>query len=204
MNKIYAALTFGLVAFLAFTGVAAAAGAVVPPDGSLLDLAKPVYEAIAGGQYWLGAMLGLILATTAAKRYLPGRAGTFVNGEYGQPLTVLLLGFAGAAAAALLAVGPGAVLTASLAYSALKIAIGAAGGYTLLKQLLAPVLVKLQAKAPAWAQPIFAVLLWAFSKPSAVAVAEKAGEAAVVAKPGDGAASVIGAPIGFNKPQDPQ
>lgn len=203
MNKLTVAISFTLIAFLSFTGVAWAASAVVPADGSLLDLAKPVYEAIMGGQFWLAALLGLVLATTAAKRYLPGKAGVWVNGEYGQPLTLLLLAFGGAGATALLAAGPGAIFSAGLAWAALKIAVAASGGYTLLKQLLAPLVAKVAAKAPAWMQPIFSVLLWVFTKPSAVAVAEKAGADAVAAKPADGVAGVIGNPVGF-KPQDPQ
>lgn len=198
MRKITTVFVFAAIMFFSFAGVAMAAGAVVPEDGSLLDLARPIYDAIVGGQWWLGAMFGLIFLTTAVKRYLPVKfGGNFVNGEYGQPLTVLILAFAGAASTALMAIGPGAVLSLSLAWAALKVAVGAAGGYTLLKQLLAPLLTKLSLKAPAWAQPIFGVLLWVFSKPSPIAVAETAGEAAVAAKPADGAASVVGDPKEF-------
>lgn len=198
MRKITTALLFAVVAYFSFIGVALAAGAVVPQDGSILDLAKPVYEAILGGQWWLGAMLGIVLLTTAAKRYLPGKLGTWVNGDYGQPLTVLLLSFGGAGAAALLAAGPGAVVTGTLLWAALKVAVGAAGGYSLLKQLLAPVIQKFAAKAPAWMQPLFSVVLWVFSKPSAVAVAEKAGDDAVAAKPAEGAGAILGEPKDFS------
>lgn len=186
MRKITTALLFAVVAYFSFIGVALAQGAVIPEDGSILDLAKPVYEAIMGGQYWLGAMFGLILVTTAAKRYLPGKAGAWVNGEYGQPLTVLVIAFAGAAAAALVAIGPGAALSGSLAWAALKIAASAAGGYALLKTLLVPFLMKLEPKAPAWLKWIFPMLLWAFSKPPAKVVAEKAGDDAVAANPATG------------------
>jgi hypothetical protein len=194
MRKISTIVLFAAVAFLSFAGVAFAAGEVIPPDGSLLDLAKPIYDAVLGGQWWLGAMFGLIFLTTAAKHYLPGKAGRMVNGDVGQPVTVLVLSFAGAAITALMAAGPGAVMSLTLAWAALKIAVGASGGYTLLKQLLAPLLAKLATKAPAWAQPLFTMLLWVFSKPSPVAVAEKAGDAAVEAKPGEGAAAVLGEP----------
>ncbi len=186
MRKITTATLFAILAYFSFIGVALAQGAVIPEDGSILDLAKPVYEAILGGQYWLGAMLGLILATTAAKRYLPGKAGEWVNGDYGQPLTVVAIAFGGAAAATLVAMGPGAVLTGTLAWASLKIAASAAGGYALLKTLLVPFLLKLEPKAPAWLKWIFPMLLWAFSKPTAKAAAAKAGDAAVAAKPATG------------------
>lgn len=185
MRKLLTASFFTIIAYFSFVGVALA-GNAVPEDGSLLDLAKPVYEAIMGGQFWLAAMFGLIFLTTAAKRYLPGKAGAFVNGEYGQPITVLLLSFGGAGATALLAAGPGAVLTGALAWAALKVAVAATGGYQLLKQLLAPLIKKLADKAPAWMQPLFSVLLWVFSKPTAIEKAEKAGDDAVAANPPTG------------------
>lgn len=186
MRKLLTAGFFAIIAYFSFAGVAFASGAVVPEDGSLLDLAKPVYEAIMGGQFWLAAMFGLVFAVTAAKRYLPGKAGEFVNGDVGQPLTVLLLSFGGAGATALLAAGPGAVLTGALAWAALKIAFAAAGGYTMLKALLAPLLQKWAEKAPAWLKPVFSLLLWVFSKPTAVQKAEKAGDDAVAANPPTG------------------
>lgn len=185
MTKIYTALTLLAVAFLGFTGTAFAASEVAPSDGSWLDLAKPVYDAVIHGQYWLGASLALILAVALAKKYLPGKAGAFVNGEYGAPLTVLLMSFGGAVATAL---GAGqAVMSAGLAWTAFKVAVGAAGGYSLLKKLLAPLLRKLAAKAPSWMQPIFAMILFVFDKPTAVETAEKAGDDAVAAKPPTGA-----------------
>jgi hypothetical protein len=197
MRKITTFLLFTALAYFSFIGVALASDAVVPTDGSLLDLAKPVYEAILGGQWWLAAMLGLILLTTAVKKYAPGKIGTWVNGEYGQELSVLLLAFGGAGATALLAAGPGAVLTGALAWAALKVAVGAAGGYSLLKALVAPLLVKLQAKAPAWMQPVFGLLLWVFSKPTATEAATAAGDAAVVADPAKGADGTVGEPKQF-------
>lgn len=183
MRKLLVTVGIALVGFVAFAATASAATVVVPEDGTLLDLAKPFYEAIMGGQWWLAAMFGLILATTAAKRYLPGKAGLWVNGEYGQPLTVVVLAFGGAAAATLVAMGPGAMLSGALAWSALKIAVAAAGGYTLLKQLVVPLLVKIEPKVPVWLRWIFPMLLWAFSKPPAKATAEAAGNDAVVANP---------------------
>lgn len=185
------------MAYFSFIGVALASDAVVPTDGSLIDLAKPVYEAVMGGQWWLAAMLGLILATTAAKKYAPGKLGTMINSTYGQEATVLLLAFGGAAATALLAAGPGAVLTGALAWAALKIAVGAAGGYALLKSLLAPVIEKIKGKAPAWMAPAFDLLLWAFSKPTAIETAEKAGDDAVKANPSTGVDGAVEPPKQF-------
>jgi hypothetical protein len=192
MKKLTTALLFTAIAYFSFIGVALAQGAVMPNDGSLLDLLRPVYEAIVGGQWWIAAMSGIILATTAAKRYLPGKLGAWVNGEYGQPLTVLILSFAGAGLTALIAAGPGAVMSLSLAWLALKVAVVSAGGYTMLKQLIAPLIQKLADVSPSGLKPIFSILLWAFSKRDAIQTAETVGGAAVAANPAAGVGNSAG------------
>lgn len=191
MRKISTFVLTLVVAYLAFMGAALAGNAVTPEDGSILDYAKPVFDAIMHGQGWLAAALALVLLVTATKRYsskipvIGPKVSAFVNGQYGQPLSVLLLSFGGAVATALAA--GGAVMTAALAWTAFKIAIGAAGGYSLLKALLAPLVAKLGAKAPAWMKPLFDLVLWVFSKPTAIEKAEKAGDEAVASTPTTGA-----------------
>ena len=62
MKKLTTAFLFAVLAYFSFVGVAVAQG-VVGSEEPILDLAKPFYEAIMGGQFWLAAMFGLILAT---------------------------------------------------------------------------------------------------------------------------------------------
>ncbi len=193
MTKAFTAFTVALVGYLAFMGAAFAGNAVAPGDESILDMIKPVFDAVVHGQWWLGASLALILAVTALKRYahkIPKfgpKLSAAINGDIGQPITVLALSFGGAIATAAAAQGTVFVMSAALAWTALKVAVGAAGGYSLLKSLLAPLIVKLGAKAPAWMKPLFDMVLWAFSKPTAVEKAEKAGDDAVAANPPTGA-----------------
>lgn len=191
LKKLFIAPILFLVGYFSFIGVAAASSAVILPDESILDLAKPVYTAIMDGQYWVAAMFAVILLVAALNKYagkipkVGPKIDTFLDGEYGKPVTVLLVSFATASLAALAT--PGAAMSIGLAWAALKIAAGAAGGYELIKRLLVPLVRKIGAKAPSWMAPLFDLLLFAFSKKSAVVKAEEAGNAAVIANPAPGA-----------------
>lgn len=186
MRKLFIAVPAMVVAYIAFMGAALAGTAIPADDAGILDFLTPVYEAIKGGAYWPAAMFGLIFVVTAVKRYTPSKFKPYVNGPYGQPLTVLLVSFASAAITGMASAGTSA-LTLGLAWAAIKVAAAAVGGYELLKQLLAPLIIKLGSKAPSWMKPAFDLLLWVFSKPSAVEKAEKAGDDAVAANPPTGA-----------------
>ena len=85
-------------------------------------------------------------------------------------------------------------VTWAIARHALAIAVGAAGGYSLVKRLLIPKIRWLASKCPAWAQPAFRMILWLFDAPDAVAKAEAAGAAAVKAKPSTGISGIVGDP----------
>lgn len=193
MKKLYLALIAVPAFLIAFVGVAFAAGAVTPQDSSILDLAKPVWEAVAHGQYWVAASLALVLAVAAVKKYHPGKLGEYANTDVGGAALVLLGAFGTTLATGLLATGTG-VFSLTLAWTSLKIALGAAGGYSLLKKFAAPILTRIADKAPAWAKPIFALVLWAFTSPDPIAKAEAAGAAAVKADPAPGAAGAAGTP----------
>jgi hypothetical protein len=186
-------LSFAVLALLAFAGTASAAGAAAPEDGNILDLAKPVFDAVMAGNYWLGAAAALVLLVAATRRYgakwFP-RALGWVNSSWGTPVAVLLASFGGAMATAL-AAGSGPSL--AMVKVAFGIAITAAGGYKLVKELAVPLLTKLRDKLPAWARPLVDVLLWAFQR-DPVAKAEAAGDAAVADKPSTGIAGVVGEP----------
>ncbi len=191
MRKIFLTPLLFLVAYFSFVGVAIASNAVVPEDGSMIDYLKPIYDAFTSGAYWPAAMFLVIFIVTALNRYaskipvVGAKVDAFLDGQYGKPLTVVLLSFAGAVIAAL--ASPGAVMSGAVAWAALKVAATAVGGYELLKQLLVPIIQKLGAKAPAWMKPVFDLILWAFSKKSAVAKAEEAGAKAVAENPAPGA-----------------
>lgn len=189
VKSIVSYLSLAVLALVSFTATAFAAGAASPEDGSLLELAKPVYEAVMGHQWWLAASLALVFLCAAAKKYAPGKLGDFLRTDHGGALLVLLMSFGGAVSTGLLAAGTGA-MTLALAWAALKIALGAAGGYSLIRKLIVnPLLASTwyQEKAPAWFKSIMGLALWAFDKPTPIEKAEKAGSDAVAANPSTGA-----------------
>jgi hypothetical protein len=187
MKRILSFATLFVIFLAAFAGTAFAAGAVAPADGSLLDLARPIFDAVMHGQYWIAASLALVMLTALARKYGTGKLPFLATGA-GAAILVLVGSFGGALATALLA---GSAISLGLAFTALKVAFAAAGGFSLAKSLVAPLLRKIQAKAPIWAQPIFGILFWAFERPEALATAEAAGAAAVKAAPAKGAAGVL-------------
>lgn len=191
MKKLYVWM-LGILALLgAFGGVALAADAVDPSDGSL-DVAKAIYNAFSGGHYAYAAAMGLILGVALVKRYL-GPKIPWLHSDVGGTSLTLAGAFATAMAAGLAA--PTAAISMGLLKSSLLVGIGAAGGYTVLKKLVIEPLIKpLQKMLPPWAQPIFSIVLWVFDKPDAAAQVEAnaaaAGSAAVAANPGQGVATL--------------
>lgn len=183
-------VAIGLATFAGVSHAAALAdGGEGGSLGSLLDLGKPVLDALMGGKPGLAAALTLVLAAGVAQRYA-GRRFAFFNGSLGRALIVLVGAFGGAAAAALTG---GASWSLDLAWRAIGIATTAAGGYSLIKAILVePFLLKLVDKAPSWLQPILRLALSLFAAPDPVAKAVAAGNAAVAAKPSAGAAAVTG------------
>lgn len=199
-------LAVPVLAFVAFLSLNATAAVDVALTGdpatdstSWVDLAKPVYDAFAGHNAPLGVCLALVLVVALIKRYAgsTGTVGKFLHGDAGGSLLVLV-GSAAAAAGAALGT-PGAHVDLTLIKQAALVGVSAAGGYAMVKNLIVePVLKPLAAKAPAWAQPIFALVFAIFDHPPAKDQAESkstaAGQAAVVAKPATGADGITGAP----------
>lgn len=172
-------LAVALAFVLAFFGVAAAQGAAGGEDGSLIDLARPVLEALVSGEPGLATALALVFAAAAARRYLAPRV-PFLASDVGGSVLVLVSAFGAAMAAAITG---GASWSPDLAWKALAIAVPAAGGYSLLK----PVIKALEARFP-WLAKITRLVSWVFDKPpSPVIEAEAAGDAALAAKPPTGA-----------------
>lgn len=177
------------VALLAFVGTAFAANTVDPTvgDPGLLELAKPIYDAIMHGNGWLAASLAIVLLVAMVKKWLAPR-WPWLAGDVGGPLLVLFGSFGGALGTALMA---GAGMSPALALVALKIALAAGGGYAMLKKLVAPLLRSLRKKVPAWMRPGFDLVLWIFDRPGS---AKLAGDAAVVANPPSGVEGIVGKP----------
>lgn len=198
LRYILSILTLAGAFLLGFHATAFAASATDPGSSSpsLIDLAKPVLDAVMHGQAWLAAALGLVFLTAAIGRYgdkIPGVGGTiakFDASDAGRATLLLIATFGGAVATALVAGGPGAVMSLALAWAALKVAIGAAGIYSIAKKLLEP----LASKAPSWMQPVFSLVFWFLDRKAVdpVKEAETAGVDAVKASPSTGADGVAG------------
>jgi hypothetical protein len=176
-----------LVGTFAFMGTSYASNVMQGTVENPLDYVRPLYDAIVSGNYWLAAALALIVVVALARRYIAPHV-PFLQTKLGIALMVLFGSFGGALATAITA---GATPGFALVYPALAIAATAAGGYTLLKELLAPVLEKLKAKSPKWLHPVFDLVLWVFTTKERV---KEAGDAAVKKNPPSGTAGIVGNP----------
>lgn len=142
----------------------------------------------------------LVLVVALLRRYgtkIP-KVGPYLGTPAGGAVMNLALAFGGTMVAMLS--GPGAVFSMAMVWTASKLAIGAAGGYTLVKELVVPWLVKIRDVLPGWAKPLLDVVLWVFNSAGkdVIAGAEKAGNEAVDANPPGGADSIVGPPRDVN------
>jgi hypothetical protein len=169
-----------------------ATSVAVDPDG--LDLLQPVVDALRTGRPVLAAALMLVVAAALVRRYGSARFPV-LNSELGSAATVLVGSFGAAAASAMTG---GSEPSWGLAWQALVVAVGASGGYSLLKQLVVdPLLRPLARKAPAWARPVIEVFLWPFThvpKKDRIEAAVIAGEIAAQKTPPQGLRKVTGKP----------
>lgn len=195
MKRIPFPLVLAAMLLMSFTATAFAQGAVAPDDASLLDLLRPVVDAVKGGQWALGGSLGVIFLMAVAKRYIPEswKAGKFLHSDLGGMVSTFLFSFAGSLVIALTPTG--ATLGAAMAYAALKFAVAAIGGYTVLNQLAKALVASAwwADHAPAWLKSAVALVL-AMIGSKAIAKAEKAGQDAVDANPPGGANAAAGEP----------
>jgi hypothetical protein len=176
---------------IGFVGTAMAATVAVPdPDGNLLDFAAPILDAIKNGNGWIAAALTLIVASAAARRYLAPKL-PFLKTAFGAVVLVFTASYGAAVLTGLAAAGT-STLNASLAYAAFKVALAAAGGFSVLRPLLVDLVEPFVVGKLPWLKPVFDLLTWAFDKPDAIADATKAGDDAVKQKPSGGAAGVVG------------
>lgn len=157
-------LALTAVGLVAFGATAHAAAAVAPANGSLLDLAKPVYAAIMAGHYIACAALALILTMAALRRYVGNwskETSDFLNSNAGNAVSTLVVSFAGAVATGAAAgVGWGGLSLHLLETSAL-VGVTAVGGYEVLVHVLVAPLVK---RLPASLQPLANFLMGVFNR----------------------------------------
>jgi hypothetical protein len=194
------ALALGLL-MTCFLASAFAAGAAATDGSSPLgDVLSAVLSAFRGKDYDYAGALAIVALAAVFRQYgskFPGKLGAFFSGEWGALTIVAMTAFAGSVAAQV--AGPQGITLAILS-TALSLTWKAASGYGLVKKFLYPLLVKLRAKLPGWAQSLLDVVLWFFDggQAKATAKAEAAGAEAVKANPSKGAAGVVGEPVDFS------
>lgn len=182
---------------LSFTGASMAAGVASPEDGSLLDYAKPLFDAVMHGQYWAGASLAVVFLCALARKYMPDPWKHGLRGDITGAATAFGISAFGALATGLLALGTNS-LTLGLALTALKVGFFAIGGYTVLhKAAQALTATKWwSTKAPGWLKLLvaFALRLFGSDAASAQKEAEAAGDAAVRDNPAPATNPTLGEP----------
>lgn len=176
MRKLLIAMAAIGLFILALSGVAFAASDASDLGGLLND----ALDAFKSGDFAIGVIASVVMAVGLLRRFGGSRLG-FLSHKLVAPLLVFLSAYG---FAMLLALQAGEAFTAALAWGTFKTSLMAAGGYSLLK----PYLDKLQAIAPAWMDPLFALVGVVFqSRQQALrAKAKAAGEDAVAAHPSEG------------------
>lgn len=182
-----------LLLVVGFTGTALAAGAAITEDQSLLELAKPIFDAVVHGQWWIAAASALILVVAAARKYAPtegrfGWAGRMLQSTPGVMVSTFVLSFAGAVTTSLLALGPTGMMSFAIAKTALLVGVAAIGAWRAIHAVATWMVATefYKSKVPAWVQSIVTMVL-ALVGSNAIAKAEAAGQKAVDAKPATGA-----------------
>lgn len=197
INRFLAVLSVFFLLTVSTVASAFAAGAATPSDGSLLDYARPAFDAIMAGHYLAAVALALVMSMAAFKRYAPGKAGTFARSDVGGVITTFGMSFFGAAATSLAAFKGWGGMTFGMLEMAGGIGFLAIGGYVGVKKLIIPILKRYQSKFPAWSAPAFVLIYFLFDKPDPIKQAEAAGDKAVEASPAKGAEAVTGKPETF-------
>jgi len=196
-TKILVSLSILGCLFVGLAGTAFAANVAGADDGSLLTaILGQLWAALTGKQWWLACAAGLVAAVALIKKYTPEKYRKYTDSDIGGAVLVLAGSF-GAALVASLSGASAVPMSGALALDAIKLALTAAGGYSLIKKLLVDPLLASKwynEKAPAWLKAILSVVTWVYNKPgeAIVAEAEKKGDEAVVAKPSTGADGAIG------------
>lgn len=200
-RKLFAPVVTLLILVFGFSATAFAQSQTLGEQETLLDLARPVFDAIMSGSYLAAAAFALVFAVALFKRYAPGRAGAFARSDVGGVATTFAMSFFGAAATSLLAFKGWAGISLAMLKMSAGVAFLAIGGYVGVKKFLLPLLAPYLAKLPAWAQPMVKLVLWFFDRHDPAKreldKAKTAGDKAVEANPPQGADSVTGKPEQF-------
>lgn len=172
-----------LILLGAFTGTALAADAVSASDPSLSETARLIFDAVMHSNWWAAAAYGVILAMIGARKLMPASWKEGVKGDVIGTAAAFVLAFAGSVATVMMA--PGAAMTTAVALTALKIGLGAIGGYTIIHKVIG--WLASWDKMPAWALSALRLIALMVGS-NAIKKAEAAGQAAVDANPPTGMA----------------
>lgn len=157
----------------------------------LLELLKPTYEAIASGNWALGASLGLIVAVTLVRKYGSRHFPKWASRPAGFVLNYLLA-LGGTLSTAYSA---GAPVDAGSLWLAAKVAAGGSVIYEVMRELLLPLAEKFLPKKLQWLlKPLKAI----FDNASIKERAKAAGDKAVAENPPGGLEAVTGEPKVIN------
>ena len=135
----------------------------------------------------------LLMVAISLVRKVLGPKVAFLRSDLGAVILTVGVGMAAAVANALIA---GSVLSWGVLGAAFTLSLQAAGGYTMLKKSLLPVLVALEGKLPNSMSWIFKLVTLSFGMfgIEATKKAMEAGAAAVEANPPGGVGAIVGEP----------
>jgi hypothetical protein len=179
--RFFAALV--LIFLGAFTGTALAADAVSAADPSMSELMKSLFDAVTSSNWWAAAAVGVMLAVAGARKGMPASWKTGTKGDIIGVSAAFLTAFAGAVMTWALA--PGAVMSAGVILTALKIGGLAVGGFTVLHKVATWLVA--WGKLPAWMLPMLKLITMLIGS-NAMSKADSAGDKAVIANPPKGMA----------------
>lgn len=152
LNRISLALPFALLV-LAVPSIAFAAS----DTDSVTDLILAIYRGVMSGHYVEAAAVGLVLGVVAIRKMGFARSGLAAAG------LVVISSLAGAISTALAA---GATLSMGLVWTALQVAVMAAGGYSLIKQAADVIRPLVDAWRPSWYRSLILLVLGITTKPA--------------------------------------
>lgn len=176
-------IRFSAIAMLSFVTTTSVAHAA--DEDALLDLAKPVFDAVVSGQWVYAAALSLVLAVAVARKY-GGKIHPFLDTGTGAMLLAVLGSFGASLAAGL---AGGVAVTWSILWGSLKVAAIASGGYGMFQRLIMPLVNRISKRYPkiGW---FLKPLSWVFR--DRASEANVAGDAALAANPSKGLSGVVG------------
>jgi hypothetical protein len=167
-NKIFLVLSTALAFVAIFGGIShAATAAEQVTGGSAWDLLTPLYQAFAHGQYVYAGSMAIVVIVAAARRYGTAKyvgdgLARWIASDEGS--TILAFAFSLASTMIVQSAGGTSAVTWSGAWHATTIAVGAVGGYAVIRRLvIKPYLARLAGRGPAWLHKPLDFVLWIFA-----------------------------------------